>query len=255
MFHQDAWTSVAFAGLPAAWLLKRNVCSSCSTAENAGKNVIIETAFGTSGEQSNADRSSVMTWTGSNAAWLRGRSGQMKLRKTLAIMPFTVATVLLDRPEHPLPEAQRAGQPRAHVLELQLRIAHGVLEVRDEVLAQLEVLADLHRRDLEALVVGALRRRGHAARLGRAVLALVDDRADPGDQLALVEDGQQAALVGVVDVAEARVVVHEDVAVAHADRGLVLPVLEDVLDRRRGEHREQQHAAGRGDRQIAAGGE
>ena len=79
--------------------------------------------------------------------------------------------------------------------------------------AQLVVLADLDRRQVQPFVEARGRRHRHPARLDRARLGRVVGRARPGDQLAVVEDRQHDHLVGVVDAAVERVVGEPDVAV------------------------------------------
>ncbi len=77
-------------------------------------------------------------------------------------------------------------------------------------------------------------------------------RAGPGDQLALVEDRHDQALIGVVDVAVACVVVDKAIALANADGGIVFPVFLDELDRVMDQAGEQQNTAGTADGKVAA---
>src|ERR1019366_1620302 len=74
----------------------------------------------------------------------------------------------------------------------------------------------------------------------------------PTDELAVVEDGQHDALVGVVDVPVAGVVVHEHVTRADTDGRVVRPVLENELDRVLDEGRKEQYTAAAGDCEVTA---
>ena len=67
-----------------------------------------------------------------------------------------VTPILVEQRDDPLAQAQHRVQLHLHVLELQARVAHRVLQERDEVALQLEVLDDLERRHLDAFVVLAL---------------------------------------------------------------------------------------------------
>ena len=124
------------------------------------------------------------------------------------------------------------------------------VEELEHVVAQLVVVADLDRRQVQALVEAGRGRDRHAARLDRARLGRVVGRARPGDQLAVVEDRQHDHLVGVVDAAVERVVGEPDVAVL--DARVLAVVLEDVLDQDRLDDRVQVRARGGVD-QVAVG--
>ena len=165
-----------------------------------------------------------------------------------------VAPELVEDGNDALAQAQDRVQLDLHVLQLQLRIAHRVLQEGHEVALELEVLDDLEGRHLEALVVLALRRRGHAARLAGAVLALVNGRGQPADEFALVVERHHHRLVGVVDAAVARVVVDEAVAVLDAHGGIVHPVLDDEADRVEAAGGEGDDAVRRDHRQVALRG-
>ena len=161
---------------------------------------------------------------------------------------------LLDDADHAFAQTHRRVQLHLHVLELQLGIAHRVLQEGDEIALELEVLDDLERRHLDAFVVLALRGCRQAARLAGAVLALVHRRRHPADQLALVEQRQHHRLVGVVDAAVARIVVDEAVAVAYADGRIIHPVLDDEADRVEAAGGERDDAVRRDHRQVALRG-
>ena len=139
------------------------------------------------------------------------------------------------------------------VLVLQLRLAHRVLQEGQQVTPDLALLDDLERAHPDAVVVRGFGARRHPAGLLGAVLPLVDDRRDPGDQLALVEHRQDHALVGVVDVAVAGVVVDEGVAVVHPDARVADPVLVDEPHRVVQYRGERQHPAGADMDQVAGG--
>ena len=111
-------------------------------------------------------------------------------------------------------------------------------------------VADLDRRQVQALVEARRRRHRHPARLDRARLGRVVGGAGPGDQLAVVEDRQHDHLVGVVDAAVQRVVGEPDVAVLHPR--VLAVVLEDVLDQDRLDDRVQVRAGGGVDEVAAA---
>ena len=161
---------------------------------------------------------------------------------------------LVDQGEQPFLDPLRRVQLHLQVLVLQLRLADRVLQEGEQVAADLPAFDDLERAHPDAVVVGGLRAGGHPAGLLGAVLALVDDRGHPGDQLAVVEDRQDHALVGVVDVAVAGVVVDERVTVVHADRRVADPVLVDEAHRVVQHRGEGEHAAGADVDEVAGGG-
>jgi hypothetical protein len=130
------------------------------------------------------------------------------------------------------------------VLVLELRLAYRILQERQQVTPDLAAFHDFERAHPDSVVVGRLRTRRHPTGLLGPVLAFMDDRRHPGDQLAVVEHRQDHALVGVVDVAVAGVVVDERVAVVDPDARVVGPVLADEADRVMQHRREGQHAAG-----------
>ena len=116
------------------------------------------------------------------------------------------------------------------------------------VAAQLTAVVDLQRRDPERLLPDLPRARvvaagRHAADVGDVALA----RA-PRDELAVVEDRQEDADVGVLVAAAVDVVVEDDVAVVQ----VVAEVLDDVLQRRLGAVGDDRRVLGLGERAAAA---
>ena len=165
-----------------------------------------------------------------------------------------VPAELVEDRDHAVAQPHDRVQLHLHVLELQLGVAHRVLQERQQVALDVKVLDDLEGRHLQPLVVLALGGRRHAARLAGPVLALVDRRRQPAHQLALVEERHHHRLVGVVDAAVARVVVNEAVAVPDADGRVGDPVLHDEADRVEAAGRERDDAV-RGDhRKVPLGG-
>jgi hypothetical protein len=126
------------------------------------------------------------------------------------------------------------------------------LEDVEDVLPQFEILTDLRRRQVEALLEAGRGRDRHAAGFRRPGLGGVDQRRRPGDELALEEDRHGHHLVGVVDAAVDGVVGEPQVAVLHA--GVLGVVGQDVLDDEGRDDGVEVAAAGAVDH-VAVGGE
>ena len=139
-------------------------------------------------------------------------------------------SLLEDHPLDRLADHVAAGQPRALVEQVVHRRPGLLLAAQQVPLGELVVLADLHAGQVDAVVEPVGRPHRHSSGRRGADVEHVGDAARPGDELSLPEDRHEGLHVGVVDVADHRVVVREDVA--RADPWVVLVAVADhPLDR------------------------
>src|ERR1019366_3847423 len=113
-----------------------------------------------------------------------------------------------------------AGQTGALVEQVVHRGAGALLAALQVPPRQFVVLTDLHARQIDAVLVAHGRPNRDATRRARTDVEYLCDTARPGNQLALPEDRHEGLHVGVVNVADGRVVVREDVS--PPDAGIVL---------------------------------
>ena len=145
----------------------------------------------------------------------------------------TVEALVEDDPLDGLADEVAAGEPRLLVEQVVHRRARRLADALQMPGGELVVLADLHARQVQAVLEA--RHRAHRDAAGRrgADVQDVGDAARPGDQLAAaagIEDRDERLHVGVVHVADPRVVVGEDVARPDLRVGLVV-VADHPLDR------------------------
>ena len=123
-----------------------------------------------------------------------------------------VDALLEDHPLDRLADHVAAGQPGALVEQVVHRRPGPLLAAQQVPLGELVVLADLHAGQVDAVVEPVGRAHRHPSGRRGADVEHVGDAPRPGDQLALPEDRHEGLHVGVVDVADHRIVVGEDVA-------------------------------------------
>ena len=133
-----------------------------------------------------------------------------------------VDALLEDHPLDPLADHVAAGQAGAFVEQVVHRRTGLGLDPAQVPGGQLVAIADLHARQVDAVLEAVGGAHGHPAGRGGADVEHVGHPTRPRHQLLLPEDGHERLHVGVVHVADGRLVVGEDVARPHARVALVV---------------------------------
>ena len=132
--------------------------------------------------------------------------------------------VAFDQVEHALARRRVAGHLGAKIERHEIRLARRTQVHRFDVLADLEVLDDLQRRQQDAFLERGFRGRTETAGRNAADIVLVQAVRDPAEQLAFPEHGAQQHHVLLVRGAHPGIV--RDEHIAFVDTGVVAAVLE-----------------------------
>ena len=147
--------------------------------------------------------------------------------------------VAADELQQALARAHVAGELGAEVERHHLGLARGAQVKLLDIAADHVVLDDLHRRDENSFVEGALGGGAEAPRRDAADVVLMQAVGDPAEELALPEHRADHHHVHLVRGADPGVVGEEHVALA--DAGIVAAVLQDPLHLRVGDARHVLH--------------